>query len=429
MKGNFQIILIIIFIVFAVLGILVFSGTIPLGKDKVKEGSGGTVVIWGTVKPDLMYTMVQNFNDANKTFNLKYEQKSAGTFNQDLLEALASGVGPDLFFMPDYLAFDYSNKIFTIPYASYPIANFKNSFASAGEVFLTGAGVLALPIAIDPLVMYYNRSMLNDNGIVYPPTNWSEVVELTPKLTKATESRLIEKSAVALGQYSNVNNAKEILTALFFETGNTINKQNENGRYSSALMEREGASNMVSFFTNFSNPLATEYSWNKSLPNSQDAFSAEDLAFYFGFASELGVLVNKNPNQDFLAASFPQLKNATFKATSAKVTGVAISKFSKNLNSAIQVAGILATSNFAESYALTLGTPPARRDLLAKKPTDSFYPTFYDSALFARSWLDPSPVDTNNIFRRMVDNVLSNSLSVEASVRDASNKISNLYLK
>ncbi len=428
MKGNFQIILIIIFIVFAVLGILVFSGTIPLGKTKVKEGSGGTVVIWGTLKPDLLYTMVQNFNDTYKTYTLKYEQKSPDSFSQDLLEALASGKGPDLFFMPDSLAFDYSNKIFTIPYASYPIATFQTSFASAAEVFLTSQGVLALPIAIDPLVMYYNRSMLNANGVVYPPSNWSEVVELAPKLTKTDESRLIQKSAVALGQYSNINNAKDILIALFLETGNAISKES-NGRFSSALMDKDGASNMVNFYTNFSNPLANEYSWNKSLQNSRDAFSAENLALYFGFASELGALVNKNPNQDFLAAPFPQLKNATFKATAGRVTGVAISKFSKNLNSAIQVAGLLTNSSFAESYALTLGAAPARRDLLAKKPTDSFYPTFYDSALFAKSWLDPSPVDTSNIFRRMIDGILSNSINVEAGVRDASNKITNLYLK
>jgi hypothetical protein len=31
--------------------------------------------------------------------------------DQDILEALASGKGPDLFFLPDYLAYDYSNKI------------------------------------------------------------------------------------------------------------------------------------------------------------------------------------------------------------------------------------------------------------------------------------------------------------------------------
>jgi len=65
-------------------------------------------------------------------------------------------------------------------------------------------------------------------------------------------------------------------------------------------------------------------------------FSAENLAFYFGFASELPTLVNRNPNQNFFVASLPQIKNASFKLTSARVTGIAISAFSKNLNTPLQ---------------------------------------------------------------------------------------------
>lgn len=428
MKGNFQLILIVVFIFFAIFGILVFSGTIPIGKEKAEQGSGGTVVLWGTVKSDSMHNTVQEFNDTFKLYNLKYEQKSAATFNQDLLEALASGKGPDLFFLPDYLAYDYSNKIFTIPYSSYPLATFKNTFAGAGEVFLTSGGILAFPIAIDPIVMYYNRSTLNSNGIVYPPANWSELNEMAPLLTKVDDSRLILKSAVAMGQYTNITNAKHLITALFLQTGNNMVRQQDN-RYVSTMADTIDTTRMLDFYTNFSNPLAKEYSWNKALDYSQDAFSAENLALYFGFASELGTLVNKNPNQDFLAALIPQIKNASNKATSARVTGIAISKFSKNFNSAISVANLLANSNFALSYSRTIGAPPARRDLLAQKPVDSFFPVFYDSALFARSWLDPSPAESDGVFRRMVENVLSNTLPSDASIRDAGNKINNLYLK
>jgi ABC-type glycerol-3-phosphate transport system substrate-binding protein len=428
MKGNFQITLIVIFVGFALFGVLVFSGAIPLGNSKEKAGSGGTVVLWGTIKSDYMNDMVQKFNDTYKTYTIKYEQKGSETFDQDLLEALASGKGPDLFFLPDYLAYDYSNKIFTIPYESYPIANFKNTFAQASEVFLTSKGILAFPIMIDPLVMYYNRSILNDNGIVYPPANWSELSDMVKTITKTDNARQIIKSAVALGQYSNVLNAKDILVSLFMQAGSDIVKEG-NGRFYSSLSDLDTAGDMLSFYTNFSNPLAEEYSWNKSLPLSRDSFSKESLAFYFGFASELMTLINKNPNQDFLSAPVPQLKNATFKTTSSRVTGVAVSAFSKNLNSALVVASLIASSDFAKSYSSVVGAPPARRDLLALKPTDAFYPTFYASALFAKSWLDPSFTETENVYRRMIDNVLSNSLSADSSVRDASSKISNLFLQ
>src|SRR3989338_9450817 len=141
MKGNFQIVIIVIFVAFAIFGIFVFSGAIPIGGDK--EGAQGTVVLWGTVKTESMFAILEEFNEANPSFIVKYEEKSADTFDQELLEALAEGKGPDIFFLSDNLAFHYANKIFTVPYQSYSIDRFKKTFASAGEVFLTSKGMLA----------------------------------------------------------------------------------------------------------------------------------------------------------------------------------------------------------------------------------------------------------------------------------------------
>src|SRR3989344_6121025 len=200
MKGNFQVIVIAIFIAAAVFGVLVFSGVIPIGED---ESQGrGTVVLWGTVPANLLSYLLEEFNQLHPSFTLQYAQKFPETFNQDLLEALASGEGPDLFFLPDDLAYGYRNKIFTIPYESFPISAFKNTFAGAGEVFLTSSGILALPLVIDPMMMYYNRSILDASGVVYPPVDWAEVTELVPVLTKKDETNKIIKSAVALGQFS-----------------------------------------------------------------------------------------------------------------------------------------------------------------------------------------------------------------------------------
>ena len=42
---------------------------------------------------------------------------------------------------------------------------------------------------------------------------------------------------------------------------------------------------------------------------SIDFFSARETVFYFGFASELKTLINKNPNQNLAVAQMPQIKN------------------------------------------------------------------------------------------------------------------------
>jgi ABC-type glycerol-3-phosphate transport system substrate-binding protein len=432
MKGNFQIIVLIFFIFVALFGLLVFSGTIKLGSQKNKAGSLGTVTLWGTANFQSVAGILEDFNNINETFSIKYVQKNPETFSQDLLEALASGLGPDLFFIPDNLVFDYANKIFTIPYDSYSAASFKNTFSSAGEVFLTSKGIIAFPISIDPLMMYYNRSILEANSVVYPPVYWDDLVNLVSTLTQKDELNKIVKSTVALGHFANISHAKDIIVAMFIQAGNLIVSE-QDGYFNSTLNQTFGnnvnLNSILDFYTSFANPLKTTYSWNRSFPKSIDAFSAGDLAFYFGYASELPILLNKNPNLNFAVAPFPQIKNSSFKATSARVTGIAVSNFSKNLNTALMAANLLSTTDFADKFNKLNQTPPARRDLLANKLSDSFYPFFYSSALYARSWLDPSHKNTDIIFQGMVEGILSNTFSIDNAIKDANAKLSLLLAK
>ncbi len=429
MKGNFQLITIVVFIGLAIFGVLVFSGAIPIGNDE-EAGAQGTVTLWGTVKSSVIGPLIEEFNSVNQNFVVKYKQKSPDTFDQDLLEALASGEGPDLIFLPDDLAYHYANRIYPIPFESFPLASFKNNFAGVGEVFLTGEGILAFPLTIDPLVMYYNRNILDAEGIVYPPTDWDTFTALVPKLTKKDEANRITKSAVALGHFSNITHAKDILAALFMQGGSGIVKE-EAGIFSSALETSNSKFSLASFlkfYTDFADPNREVYSWNKSLPNSSDAFSREDVAFYFGYGSELAALVNKNPNHNFFVSTFPQiakskLGGSNLKATMAHVSGIAIMESSQNFDAAFAAAGLLSSGNFASDFASLTGTVPARRDLLDIKQTDAFNPVFYNSAIYAKSWLDPSPKDTDDIWRRMIDSVLSNSNTPEGSISDASNRL------
>ncbi len=430
MKSNFQVIIIIVFLLAAVIGVLVFSGAIPLGGGDDSLGVG-SVTLWGTARSAAIHPLLEAFNGTHETYSVSYVEKDPATFDQDLLEALAEGRGPDLFFLPDNLAYHYANKIFTIPYSAYPIASFKQNFAGAGEVFLTTEGILAFPMAIDPLVMYYNRSMLDAKAFPIPPANWDEFMTMVEALTEKDDAGKITRSATALGQFSNVTNAKDIISTLFMQAGNSI-VTNDGVSYISTLDKSStnydlGA--VLRFYTDFANPLKTAYSWNKSFPESSQFFSTNNLAFYFGFASELTSLVNRNPNQDFMAAQMPQLTNAPFKLTGARATGLAISAASQNFNTAFIAATDMATGDFAMNFAKGLGIAPARRDLLAQKPNDSYSPTFYDSALYSRTWLDPSPVDTSNVFRTMVDSVLSNSMTPINAVRDASAKLSLLLIR
>ena len=67
--------------------------------------------------------------------------------------------------------------------------------------------------------------------------------------------------------------------------------------------------------------------------------------------------------------------------------------------------------------------------MLAQKPTDAYSPFIYNSALYGKSWLDPSPNDTNDIFRNMIDSVLSGGFNPKDAISDSSDKLDLLLNK
>lgn len=420
---NFQMIMLIVFVVGAVVGILVFSGLIPLGQPK--NVAVGSVVLWGTIPRSLLADSLDKFSAENQTFTLKYVEKNPASFDKELLEALAKGEGPDMFILPDNLIFHYKDKILTIPYVSYPVATFRNDFAGIGEMYLNSKGVLALPLAIDPMIMYYNRSMFDANSITNPPATWSDVQTLAPILTKKDPAGKILKSGIGLGQFSNIDNAKDIISTMFMQAGSPIVTLKDD--IASVDLNSNSTSidlgSILSFYTSFADPLNPMYSWNKSLPKSQDNFGTDNLGIYFGYASELSTLTTKNPNLNFYIAPMPQIKNSNFALTFGHSYAIAISSATKNPTTAYTATGLLASGEFAQKFSNALLIAPARRSWLAVKPTDAYFPIVYNSALYARSWLDPSPLDTNGIFQRMVENVLSNNMSATDAVSDASSKL------
>ena len=206
------------------------------------------------------------------------------------------------------------------------------------------------------------------------------------------------------------------------QLGNKIVAE-KNGSFVSTLSQENKLESALTFYASFADPVKELYSWNRSFPNSREYFSTDNLAFYFGYASELLFLASRNPNQNFLVAPMPQINNSPFKLSGARVTGIAISSFSKNFNTAFIAASQMATGDFAKKFAETQGIAPVRRDLLATPPEDAFSPIFYSSALYARSWPDPSNQDTDSIFRVMVESVLSNNMTPRSALQDASSKM------
>ncbi|HAT68285.1 MAG: hypothetical protein A2481_04485 [Candidatus Yonathbacteria bacterium RIFOXYC2_FULL_47_9] len=427
----FQIVVLGIFAVLIVVGMLAFSGKLPL-PEGAKDVNYGSVTVWGTLPSVVMESVIAEGLKGEKNITIKYVQKNKATFAEDFLEALAAGRGPDLFLIAQDEILRNLNKIALIPYAVVTERDFKNTFIEEGEMFFRPEGIVALPLTIDPIVMYWNRDILTNAGIVTAPTKWSEFYEMIPRVVVRDQNGNISRSFTSLGEYRNVSHAKEILSILIMQAGNPI-VTNRNGILSANLKDGidsagvlSPATQAVNFYTQFSVSDKDSYSWNRSLPYSRAAFEAGDLAIYFGYASEYQAIKQKNPHLNFDVAVVPQADKVNVKTTFGRIQGFAMVKTSTNLQGAMRASLLLSGGGMIEAVAKASELPPVRRDLLANRPASAVQSIFYDSALISRAWHDPSPVETDELLGGMIEDIGSGRLKVSQALSVTQSSINKL---
>lgn len=424
--SNFQIALTVIFAAFIVIGVVLFS---------FFRGGGGSVqeqiTIWGTVSESVFSRYIQEVNShKNDNVSVRYVEKSDESFDREFIEALASGSGPDAILLSQDMILRHKDKIYPIPYSSISERDFKDTFIEEAELYLSSDGIFALPLIIDPLVMYWNRDIFTDALLSQAPSYWDEFFALVPKITIKDDSLNILRSAISFGEFKNINNAKEIVSSLILQAGNPIVK-NDKGNPVSVLAEKFNfvlppAEAALRFYTQFSDPAKDSYSWNRALPSSQTYFLSGDLAVYFGFASELNGIKLKNPNLNFDAAVLPQRRDAKVKTAYGKMQGFALLKSSKKLSFAFKTITMLTNKDGISAWEKVSGEPPVRRDLLSKAANNSVSSTFYTSAIISKGWLDPDREKTEIIFKDMVESITSGKARLSDSVNRANSEIQSL---
>lgn len=386
----------------------------------------GTATIWGTLDRSIVTTLVGRLaGEYDIELAIEYEQFSEETFENAIIQALARGTGPDALLLPHESLIPLEEVIFTIPYESYPERTFLDSFIEEGELYLNRDGVMALPVFVDPLVLYWNRTLFNNAALARPPKYWDELLSLTPKLTKIDANRNIIQSTIALGEFSNIEHAKEILVVLFMQAGTPLTVRNaSDNAIVSVLNSRFGlieqpAVSALRFYTEFSNPVKPVYSWNRGLLTSQTSFLAETLAMYIGFAHELPELQQKNPNLNFDVTLIPQIRESSNLKTFGRLYGLALLKQSKQMPEAFQAISLLSGPEAAVLWAEVTGLAPTRRDVLIAPPQDPYLSLFYEASIRADAFLDPDTLQSASLFRNMIEDITSGKKDISGAVDTA----------
>jgi len=432
-KNNFQIILLVIFIAVAVFAVLIFSGLIEINGANDSSLSG-EITVWGPFKKSEVNDSFKEVADSlGEDFTVTYVQKDKDEYQEDLIEAFARSEGPDLFIISSDMVYENEDFIYKIPYTNISEKTYKNYFIDGASIYLESDGVVGFPLVVDPMVLFYNKSMLANAGIVELPTYWSDLFDLNSKLTKKSSDGSISESMIALGEYSNIKNAKEILATLILQGGSNIVDINDSDEYSSSLLknplslDQKPANYAIDFYTQFSDSSLSSFSWSKYMPNSFDEFTSDNLAFYLGFASELFDIQRANPNLSFDVDQIFEASGVKNKKTFADIYVIVLNKKSQNLSISFSFVNKLIKDDYLDILSKSLSLPPATRSLLSVDQEESYLETFFDSALVSTSWIDPNYEETNEIFGDLISNVTSDSLSVDEAISKANSQINLLF--
>ncbi len=425
--SKFQLIFSGIFIVAIFAGVL----TLAISRSGPKEGELPQLSIWGTLSP-AQFDALNRIGPNESRINAKYTYRNPTTMYASLLEAIAVGSAPDMLIMTDSELYTYRGKTVSTPYASYSERTYKDSFIEGAEIFLTPEGITAFPLAVDPLVMYWNRDMLNTTGFVNPPRYWDELYGFAEKVTQKDADFNIQKSAVALGEYNNILHAKDILSALIYQAGgkvtflNTGKNSFESGLQYSFGNTRNPTQSSIDFFLEFTNPQKATYSWNRSFSDDRSTFIAGDLALYFGRASEISEIRAKNPNLNFDVATLPQARGSTVPTTYGSYIVIVSMRSSTKLSAAYSVLGVITGSSVSQA-SVGAGLMPVRRDVLSVRQERADRAVFYDSAFKSRGWIDPSPQKTSAIFAELINYITSGRLRTSEAINRASQQLGGLF--
>lgn len=421
----FQIGIIAVFGFLAILSVIILAG-FDVVNTEGENPYGDRVLIWGSVDQKAVEQTLQDIARTDKQFSVvAYEWHDPRTFEEELVNAIAEDRAPDAILYTHDDLVTYRAKLWPIPYETWPLRTFKDSYIDGAEIFARTDGVYAFPFAVDPLVMYWNRDLFSSTGFPTPPATWESLVaDTVPGITVQNTDRSIKRSAVALGEYVNLVNAKDILLMLMMQSGSKLVLETDRG-YEVALDVpqvdggRRPMDAAIQFFVNFSNTNSALYTWNRLPESDQASFLREDLALYFGRGSEAGSIREKNPNLNFDVAPVPQGSTATIKRTYGTFYGFGILRATANANGTYQALATLTSAESVEPLAERLAFAPVLRSSLAKATTDPARQTIVTEALIARGWLDPDSTGSDAIFREMIDAIVSNRAKVAGAVTDA----------
>lgn len=364
------------------------------------------------------------YRKSHPNVQINYVEKNIDTYEQDLLEAMAAGNGPDVFSINNVWLPKYQDKIAPATSTVFSFKDYKDAFVDTSvKDFTINNQVYGVPLYVDSLALYYNKDLLGTSGIATPPKTWAELSADVQQIKRSDNRGYFTRSGAALGTSSNVNRAVDILYLMMLQQGTVPFDNNGNPAFANSIQKNGNSFNpgaqALGFYTSFANPTSPNYNWNLRSDYSTDAFANGRAAFLYSYAYTRQTLLQKNPNLNFDISPVPQPNLNDPAVNFSNYWGEVVSKQSKNQNVAWDFLKFLSSKPALDLYYAQNKQPASRKDMIALQIQDPDIGVFANANLTAKPFFRPDQARMDNIFGKMIDDVILSGLSVGQALSNA----------
>ncbi len=402
------------------------------GGTAARQNKPITLTFWDPfMDTQSLQPLLDAYRQQHPNVTIVYTKKDINTYNQDLLNALAAGTGPDIFSINNAWLPQYMDKATTAPASVFTYTDFKNAFVdTVVNDFTVNQKIYGVAMSVDSLALYYNKDLLGSAGIATPPKTWAELSADVQKLKRKNTQGYFTVSGAALGTNANINRAVDILYLMMLQQG-TVPASGDGRPTFADTVQQNGnlvspGVNALSFYTSFANPASPNYNWNMNSDYSTDAFANGRAAFLYSYSYTRQTIDQKSPNLNYDVAPVPQPNLDQPAVNFSNYWGQVVSKQSQNPAAAWDFLKFLTSKDSLDKYYAQNKVPSSRRDLIELQIPDPDIGVFANANLTAKSFYRSDQASVDDIFGRAIDNVILRGLSPQDALSQAEQQVGAL---
>lgn len=384
-------------------------------KPNQSQSQDTTLTYWGVFNDtDKLQPLIDQYQKQNPKVKIEYRKLTYEEYEKTVIDAIASGRGPDIFSVQNTWMPRYFNKIAPIPEDQYTTADYKRDFYPGVSDTINDNRIYGIPISMDVLMMYVNSGALSKADVGESPKTWEALAGIPgnpakPGILKQVNNRqgnAFNLSAIALGN-NRIPRSTDVLSLMMLQQKTKMVNDDHTQATFNLTQQVDGkevhlGTDALKYFNSFANPGTANYSWNAQQGDAVTAFTKERVALMIGYSYHAPIIKRLNDQLSFDIVPVPQIEG-TNPVNYTSYWAESVSKNSQHQSEAWKFIRFLTDREQMQVFTEATESIPSRKSVSASSQLGGDVKKQLETA---QTWYQGDAIKADQIFRGMIDQVL-----------------------